>query len=620
MSKRSASSSPVEENHGSKKAKLEALVTDPVDQPTEQEPAVVTEVIDEQSTQEENADDDDTEFPSIDFRNVIPKYAYTFMVESTAQQSEPHVEEHTNVTEPPTKRKPSKASQGFTPWRPKANDEPTRPCESHWGIIPRSGDGVLEGVTQCPARTSNGEVEPPLRQDRKGSVRVKKGAHYINGYDQAYHLWVPLMNLRPRPGDQQPKREPIKYMCEHGMPDWSNSDAIGVANKAVRNQIKVNAHKDDPYTDRERNILAAIFREQPDIALFHAAKIFNDRAHSLEKDEQQEGGYPKGRFTESIQHEYRIYKSSYDQGQAPTSKAVGNNPATEKDIPLEKEYKSWLVEKKKAETAAKKAAKETEKAAKSGGKKTKPATNGEEKPRKPRQKKNDEDKKATGKMSETSDVKKPPRFTKNLKGPMTKEQEEYADAKAQAFLDQLEAEEKARAGLEGPLEPAAATTEESRLPEGREQTPEPAGGLDAGEVRSRFPSSPSVGVTVASAPHSVQSPTANAVQQGKTAHTPDDCVASLYPGQTQLPGEPLSDNVVETQPVAVTETTVIEIQTTTETQVVTESAHLQIAPVAQQPSEVTQAAVEQIFVEEILIEQPARAMEIDENYDEDDLF
>lgn len=78
--------------------------------------------------------------------------------------------------------------------------------------------------------------------------------------------------------------------------------------------------------------------------------------------------------------------------------------------------------------------------------------------------------------------------------------------------------------------------------------------------------------------------------------------------------------VVETQPVAVAETTVIETQTTTETQVVIESAHLQIAPVAQQPSEVTQAAVEQIFVEKNLIDQPARAMEIDENYDEDDLF
>lgn len=165
MSKHSASSSPVEENHGAKKTKLEALVTDPVDQPTEQEPAVVTEVIDEHSTQEENADDGDTESLSIDFRNVIPKYAYTFMAESTAQQSEPDVEGHTDVTGPPTKRKPSKASQGFTSWRPKADDEPTRPCESHWGIIPRSGDGILEGVTQRPASTSNGEVEPPLWQD-----------------------------------------------------------------------------------------------------------------------------------------------------------------------------------------------------------------------------------------------------------------------------------------------------------------------------------------------------------------------------------------------------------------------------------------------------------------------
>ncbi|KAF3044459.1 hypothetical protein E8E12_010870 [Didymella heteroderae] len=169
---------------------------------------------------------------------------------------------------------------------------------------------------------------------------------------------------------------------------------------------------------------------------------------------QKEDEYPIGRFTESIQHEYRIYKSSYDQGKAPSTKAENGVPATEKDIPLEVEYENWFKKKhsekaanKAANKAAKKVAKETEKAiskaAKNAEKKTKQATNGGKKICK---KKADETKKSPGKMNETAGVKKPPRFTNDSKNGLTKEQQEFAAANAQAFLNQLKAEEEIKAG------------------------------------------------------------------------------------------------------------------------------------------------------------------------------
>ncbi|KAJ4339385.1 hypothetical protein N0V87_003322 [Didymella glomerata] len=611
MSKRSASSSPSQERHEAKKAKLEMATPEHIGQAIQKEQDIVTEAIIEQTTQEELVDDEDTELLSIDLRNVVPEYAYTFMTESKAQQPlELTVEENPNGTEPATKKDPSKASRGFTPWRPAADDKAIPLCKPHWGIIPRSGDGILDDVTQEPARTSNGKVEPPLWQDRKGSVRVKKGERYINGYDQAYHLWVPLMNLRPRKRDQQPKREPIKYMCEHGMPDWSNSDAIGVANKALQHQIKVNAHEDTPYTDKERNILATIFREQPDSSLLHAAKIFNDRAHPLQDGEQDMGRYPVGRFTESIQHEYRIYKTSYDQGVAPRTKSEGkNSPATKKDVPLENKYEIWLDAKKKAETAAKKAAKATEKVAKSGGEKTKPATNGERKPTKTRKKKNDEDKKATGKTSQSTGVKKPPRFRKNSKNPMTKEQEEYAAANAQAFLDKREAEEKAKADLLVPPQPATATSNEPHLSGGGEQTPELGVEDDAGEARPSFPSGLSARATVAAPPQLTQ-----------IAEKTEGGVAVIYPKTTQMADEPLSDIVMGTQPVTIAETTVTETQTTVESEVAVEFSRFEIAPVAQQPLEVVQAAVTQVVVEGKFVDKPIQDIEVDENYEDSDLI
>jgi len=134
---------------------------------------------------------------------------------------------------------------------------------------------------------------------------------------------------------------------------------------------------------------------------------------------------------------------------------------------------------KQAEKEAKKAAREAKSAARNADKKTKPASNGE---KKPRQQKSDEEKKATGKMSDTSGVKKPPRFIKNPKKPVTKEQEEFADANAQAFLKMLEAEEKAKADLKEQQESAVATNEEPLLLVGGEQMPEITGELDARDI------------------------------------------------------------------------------------------------------------------------------------------
>jgi len=101
---------------------------------------------------------------------------------------------------------------------------------------------------------------------------------------------------------------------------------------------------------------------------------------------------------------------------------------------------------------------------------------------------------------------------------------------------------------------------------------------------------------------------------------PEDDIAVLHPETTQLADEPSSNIVVEPQPVTISEKTTIKTHTTVETEVVSAPSQLEAAPVVQQPLELAQAAVTQVVIEEKFEEKPARDMEIDENYEDDDLF
>ncbi|KAH6616805.1 hypothetical protein C7974DRAFT_52683 [Boeremia exigua] len=158
---------------------------------------------------------------------------------------------------------------------------------------------------------------------------VNKGDRFINGYDQAYHLCLPLMNLRPNPQGQQPKRDPITYQCQHGIPvDWSDSKALAVANKGIQNAVRDSLKREDPWSEAEREELGGVFLKQPMISLLDAAQLFNDRAHPLKENVDRKRFYPIERFTESIQHEYRIYKTTCDEGRAPRMVATDANPAS----------------------------------------------------------------------------------------------------------------------------------------------------------------------------------------------------------------------------------------------------------------------------------------------------
>ena len=111
---------------------------------------------------------------------------------------------------------------------------------------------------------------------------------------------------------------------------------------------------------------------------------------------------------------------------------------------------------------------------------------------------------------------------------MTKEQEDFAAANAQAFLDAIEAEEKANTDLEKQQATTVAVTEEPLLSDGVEPVPGLTVDTSVGEVRSASPSSPSVKLTVAS-PYSVRSSTDHVEEQAQVAETPEDVVAVMYP-------------------------------------------------------------------------------------------
>lgn len=243
----------------------------------------------------------------------------------------PPVEQDTKQSDAGSKTKKNttkrKAGDGFAEWTPPQVANPIPAVKAHWGIVPRLG-GYRPSEPQPSARDSNGAVVPALWEDRKGAVRLKRGSRFIEGYDQTEHMWLPLMDMRPiSRKNQVPKRKPIGYYYEHGIPiDWNNTAAINDLNKALQEAIKAKSNKEAPFTRIERVALAEILAKTPEASMWDVAEQFNTKVHPAV---EEMGQYPTGRFTESICHEYRMYKSTYDKGEAPTDD-------TEKDIELER--------------------------------------------------------------------------------------------------------------------------------------------------------------------------------------------------------------------------------------------------------------------------------------------
>lgn len=343
MSKRSAPSSPVEEHHDAKKIKVGSPATPSVElpdsRPQEQQVDDVEIVIKEEP---HSATLGSVPFADVAAEQIAPE------VESPAM---PGSTEAAEAKKPKKKVTARKAGDGFRPWKPKPAYRDIPEVEPHWGIVPRPGGYERPSQPQPPASTTDGAIRPRLWEDRKGAVRLKRGSRYIGDYDQAYHMWLPLMDLRPiSTKKQQPRRIPVGYYYPHGMPmDWNNTAALNDVNKALQEAIRSKSNKEPPFRQQERIILAKIFAEDPDVSMLDAAERFNERAYPIAMSD--EGSYPVGRFTESIQHEFRTYRSSYVKGEAPTDK-------TAKDIPLEVKYKEWKAEQAKAKATAKKARKQ----------------------------------------------------------------------------------------------------------------------------------------------------------------------------------------------------------------------------------------------------------------------
>ncbi|KAF3006916.1 hypothetical protein E8E13_011217 [Curvularia kusanoi] len=273
--------------------------------------------------------------------------ADSIMSEAPEEELTKPIETKETTNNEETKSTPKrKAGEGFIPWKPAQADAPLPELQPHWGIIPRPGTYERPSEPQPAARDSNGEIRPPLWEDRKGAVRLKRGDRFMNGYDQVQHMWLPLIDVRPKSAkNQQPRRRLKLYYFAHGLPqNWTSSDALNDINKALQEAVKANSNKEAPYSIAEREVLANIFAENPEISLLDAAELFNERAYPLTGSE--EGRYPTGRFTESIQHEFRMYKSVYTAGKAPTA-------TTKKEIPLDEHFKAWKAQKKSEKAQAK---------------------------------------------------------------------------------------------------------------------------------------------------------------------------------------------------------------------------------------------------------------------------
>ncbi|KAJ4985166.1 hypothetical protein SVAN01_09302 [Stagonosporopsis vannaccii] len=356
MSKRSSSSSPTEEHHEDKKIRLESPATD------------AFELVNDLAQEQLIADNDAHNSKELQKRTseglslgIVPNKSITPKVKSLAVPNRTEADPRSTI-----KKTTRKAGEGFTPWKPKPAHVKIPDVQPHWGIVPRPGGYDRPSEPQPPARTSDGAIRPALWEDRKGAVRLKRGSRYINGYDQAYHMWLPLMDVRPISAKkQQPRRIAVGYYYPHGMlEDWNDIAALNDLNKALQEAIKSKSNKEAPFHQAEREILAKIFAEDPDVSMLDAAERFNELAHP--ETAPEEGRYPKGRFTESIQHEFRNHRSSYIKGEAPTDK-------TEKEIPLEMAYKEWKAGQAEAKKAAKGAAIKTT----PGKKATKKASSGE---------------------------------------------------------------------------------------------------------------------------------------------------------------------------------------------------------------------------------------------------
>ena len=207
-----------------------------------------------------------------------------------------------------------------------------------WGIIPVHGkDGPQPHPDQPSARSSNAATVPPLWEDRgfrfkhgRWQDRVgssadtpdDEGGQVEEKIDQEKHLVIKLMDMRPimnKDGTSSPRRKPIIYYYENGIPDWDSTQALKALNDRRRDAIARHTC-DFPWSELERQYLTQLCTDHPDASILELAERFNYRFQGDFKEVVAFGGFHKihpGRTIESIRYEYCNHKKLYDQGEVP---------------------------------------------------------------------------------------------------------------------------------------------------------------------------------------------------------------------------------------------------------------------------------------------------------------
>ncbi|KAF2643625.1 hypothetical protein P280DRAFT_505712 [Massarina eburnea CBS 473.64] len=209
-----------------------------------------------------------------------------------------------------------------------------------WGRKPFPGpNGLQPHPDQPPAHSSNGQTVPALWEDRK--YRYKKGSRFVKSFrkgldiagdgpdlDQEDLLTMTLIDMRPKSKkDSTPRRVPEYYVYPLGRPlDWDNKQAIKALNDR-RQQAIERITLDKNWTMIERECLASIFRENPDVSILEATERFN--ARFMNQDFAMSTAFAwdnlsDGRTVESVRHEYLMFRELYNAGVAPQKKELAD--------------------------------------------------------------------------------------------------------------------------------------------------------------------------------------------------------------------------------------------------------------------------------------------------------
>ncbi|KAL1594535.1 hypothetical protein SLS60_010295 [Paraconiothyrium brasiliense] len=254
-------------------------------------------------------------------------------VKKTKKDNDADAEDNDNEDEEDTddRQDNQTLANRFNPWKPVPRGEPFRepPFDDAWLRIlntRRDEVGNLDPLPdlsdQPPARTSNGQVVPPLWEDRGITFQRGRFIEQADGdrIDQDDHLVLKLIDMRPiSKEDPTPRRQPTYWANKNGIPkDWDDAYMIKQLNGSHRDNIKTICHE-PIWSQNEANFIAKQFKDNEDISIKELAYEFNNRFIGENPYEERFSwdDLHIGRTTESIRGEYLLHKELYDSGTAP---------------------------------------------------------------------------------------------------------------------------------------------------------------------------------------------------------------------------------------------------------------------------------------------------------------